>query len=112
MFIVLNEVFICTSILFYFIRSLLLKSCLEPKIPMIEQLAQGLSLFGILDVMRKHSSQVANVFTPEGWSDITCDEFMQLLHPDFSEDGTRMKELEINVFKHFADFITSLQYDG
>ncbi|KAL9951675.1 hypothetical protein ACROYT_G044393 [Oculina patagonica] len=93
------------------LKSLLLKSFLEPKIAMIEQMAQGLSLFGVLDAMRKHSSLLASVFTPEGWSDVTCDELMQLMIPDFSDDGTRMKELEVNAFKYFADFITSLHYE-
>lgn len=93
-------------------RSLLLKSFLEPKIAMIEQMAQGLSLFGVLDMMRKHSSLLASVFTFEGWHDITSEELIHLMVPQYSDEGTKMKNLEINVFKHLMDFITSLQYAG
>ena len=93
-------------------RSLLLKSFLEPKIAMIEQMAQGLSLFGVLDMMRKHSSLLTSVFTFEGWHDITSEELIHLMVPQYSDEGTKMKDWEINVFKHLMDFITSLQYAG
>lgn len=93
-------------------RSLLLKSFLEPKRAMIEQMAQGLSLFGVLDMMRKHRSLLASVFTFERWHDITSEELIHLMVPQYSDEGTKMKDLEINVFKHSMDFITSLQYAG
>ena len=93
-------------------RSLLLKSFLEPKRAMIEQMAQGLSLFGVLDMMRKHRSLLASVFTFERWHDVTSEELIHLMVPQYSDEGTKMKDLEINVFKHLMDFITSLQYGG
>ena len=66
-------------------RSLLLKSFLEPKIAMIEQMAQGLSLLGVLDMMRKYSSLLANVFTFEGWHDITSEELVHLMVPQYND---------------------------
>ena len=62
-------------------RSLLQKSFLEPKIAMIEQMAQGLSLFEVLDMVRKHSSLLASVFTFEGWHNITSEELIHLMVP-------------------------------
>lgn len=89
-------------------RSLLLKRFLEPKIATIEQMTQGLSLFGVLDMMRKYSSLLASVFTFEGSHNITSEELIHLIVPQYSDEGTKMKDLEINVFKHLMDFITSL----
>ena len=72
-------------------RSLLLKSFLEPKIAMIEQMAQGLSLFGVLDMMRKHSSLLASVFTFERWHNITSEELIHLKPPPPKKKKTVIK---------------------
>lgn len=89
-------------------RSLLLKSFLGPKIAMIEQMAQGLSLLGVLDMMRKYSSLLASVFTFEGWHDITSEELIHLIVPQYNDEGTKMKDFEINVFKHGSHHLSAI----
>ena len=44
-------------------RSLFIKHFLTPKLPMLDQLAEALKLYGVLELIRKQENEMRHVFT-------------------------------------------------
>ena len=71
---------------------------------MLDQLADGLKAFGILDLVKRHRNAMKCIFTPNFTSSVTEELLFHLLSPSYS-DNTQQKDKEINTFK--AKYIES-----
>ena len=78
---------------------------------MLDQLADGLKTYGILDLVKRHQNTMKCIFTPNSTSNVTEELLIHLLSPSFS-DNTSQKDKEINTFKAMCDFVQELQYKG
>ena len=92
-------------------RSLFIKYYLTPKLPMLDQLAEGLKLFGVLDLVREHEDEMRHIFTHNASSIVTDDQTIDLFKP-FYDDNTQRKEMEINTYKAMCDFVEELHHQG
>lgn len=92
-------------------RSMYIKTYVEPKLPMLSQLADGLKLFGVLQAMQRYPSVMKPLFTAEERKIFTSDDFSAMLVTTFSVSQIK-KDQEIQTYKAFADFVQSLQYGG
>ncbi len=78
---------------------------------MLDQLAEGLKLFGVLELIKKHENEMRLVFTHSASSIITDDQMIDLFKPIY-DDNTQMKEIEINTYKAMCDFVQELHHQG
>ena len=92
-------------------RCFFIKYFLTPRLPMLDQLADGLKAFGILDLVKRHRNAMKCIFTPNFTSSVTEELLFHLLSPSYS-DNTQQKDEEINTFKAMCDFVQELQYKG
>ena len=82
-------------------RSIYIKSCIEPKIPMIKELEQGLALYGLLNTVRQQPGLFEAVFLESSQFDITLDDLLDSLEVKYSQSQL-LKEKEEDVFKYFS----------
>jgi hypothetical protein len=78
---------------------------------MLDQLAEGLKLFGVLELIKKRENETRQVFTLSAGSIITDDQMIDLLKPIY-DDNTQRKEIEINTYKAMCDFVQELHHKG
>jgi len=58
-----------------------IKTCIESKLPLIDQMANGLQLHGVLDSVKKHKDQLRKVFVAQEQEHISADDlFAHLSH--------------------------------
>ena len=79
---------------------------------MLDQLADGLKAFGILDLDKRHRNAMKCIFTPNFTSSVTEELLFHLLSPNKTSDNTQQEDKEINTFKAMCDFVQELQYKG
>lgn len=82
-----------------------------PKMPMLNQLEEGLEQNGLLREIRNYPELFEPIFTANSSFDITADDFIQRLVVHFSEQQ-HLKSKEQDIFKYFTDFIQALYYEG
>ena len=80
------------------------------KLPAIDQMISGLTSFGVAECIRSHKNVMQPLFTLEGAKQFqpTSDMMLDGLKVDFSEDGSNVKATEMNVYKHFCDYVQDL----
>jgi hypothetical protein len=78
---------------------------------MLDQLVEGLKMFGVLELIKKHENQMKCVFTPVTNSCITVGQIIDLMSPSYS-DSRQMKDKEINTYKAMCDFVEELYHNG
>ena len=88
-------------------RSIIIKSCIEPKLAMIKQLEEGLVLCGVLDQIRSHPVLFKPVFVEDATYVVTSDKLLDSLVVEYSEKQLERKA-ETTTFKHFSDFVDEL----
>ena len=91
-------------------RSLYIKTCVEPKVPMVEQLATGFKQHCVLEAIRKYPDLLRKLFLSNG-GDITADMLLGLMKVTFSLNDGR-KEQEISTYKAFCEFLELLDCHG
>ena len=96
------------------IESICYKAIMEPIFPMVQQIKDGLSLFGLLNAIREDNRLFEVLFTPVKSSifEIKPDDFSDSLEYDYSEMGSNKRELEIKTTKCFMDLIEEMGNDG
>ena len=71
----------------------------------LSQLTEGLKCYGLLQVMRKNSSQFYFVFCPNDKLIWDFKSFTDMLQPVFRDDESNKKVIEVTVYKRFTDLI-------
>ena len=104
----------CISNLNFFLRSIFLSSVVEPLVSSLEQLASGLNKFRLVDLIKQ--SPNPDDFKPlfchsEIW-DWTYDVVVELLSPEWSEDGSNKKKAELSIYKILLELLEYTSYDG
>ena len=95
----------------FFCRSIIIKSQIEPKLGMIKQLEEGLSVCKLLDAIRARPALFRAVFVSGCIFDLDADEFLDGLKVAFSENQQE-RIIETTVYKHFCDFVLFLHNNG
>lgn len=97
--------------LFYF-RSIYIKSQFATTLPQLMQLQEGLKSNGLLESIRQFPMLWKGVFLPnESSFSLSADDFLDQLVPTFSCSQAQ-KQLEIDVFKLFSDFVQFMHAQG
>ena len=89
-----------------FFRSILLKERIQPVLPMLDQIIDGLRQY-VLNLAKENSELFRYVFSPSKCLTWTFEKFAEFLFPSYSEDGTSKKVAEIDKFKAFMDAMKS-----
>jgi hypothetical protein len=80
---------------------------------MLDQISYGLQLFGILDSMKKNPQLLEPVFnTASSFFKPNADTFLGNMMGNFSEHGSNVKMVEVDVYKYFTDFIEDCECSG
>ncbi|XP_028402261.1 uncharacterized protein LOC114525236 [Dendronephthya gigantea] len=76
-------------------------------LPMLDQLAAGLSSFGVMDALRENRLIMEALFVAKHskYYMPTTDQFLDGIYAVFSEDGSNRKDKEVDVHKFFCDFV-------
>ena len=93
-------------------RSILIKEKIQPLLPIIDQIADGLSLMNLLDTVRANLGVFKHVFCRGNMFDWTFEKLEEFVNPSFSENGSSKKIMEINVYKSFMDAMECIFYGG
>ena len=83
-----------------------------PKMPMLDQVIDRLRLFGVLECIKKNFKLLEPVFSKSTIFSISADTFLGSMIGEFSESGSNMKELEVNIYKYFNDYIEDCECTG
>ena len=94
-----------------FFRLLYFKAIVEPKLPALAQLADGLDVRGLINLVKKNPIGFAEMFIKKD-EDITVERFLEEVQPSFSEKGSNKFSTEESIFKLFCDYIEQCFYDG
>lgn len=78
---------------------------------MINQVKEGLAVYGVLDAIQNEPELFKPVFVPGEMFIVTSEEFLDELTVTYSEKQQE-KIAEENTFKHFCDFVEHLYHVG
>lgn len=95
----------------YIYRSILIKDVVQDRLPMINQLADGLRACGMLDVVKKYPKAMKSLFCKADERLMDEDTFLALLATDFSNEQ-RKRLPEEDTFKAFCDFVGAACHEG
>lgn len=76
---------------------------------MLDQLIDGLRSFGVLDSVKENTKILEPVFVVSTAFSANAETLMDCINGDFSESGSNNKEIEVNIFKFFSDYIEDLE---
>ena len=93
-------------------RSIFMRERLQDAIPCLQQMVEGLELYGLLDIIRANADVFRVVFCPNKWLDWTFEKLEELFVPVYSTDGSSSKVLEINSFKALIDAVEICYEEG
>ncbi len=76
-------------------------------LPMLDQLTNGLSSFGVMDAVKENRIIMQTLFVAKHSIHFvpTADHFLDGIDAAFSEDGSNLKEKEVDIHKFFCDFV-------
>lgn len=80
-------------------------------IPMLNQIREGLRLYGLNNVLAQHPHICEQLFVPGHLKDVDSDFLVSALSPNFSEEGTSRRQQEMRVINFLQDFLQKLE-DG
>ena len=95
-----------------FCSSIFLKEKLQPLLPVMEQLTNGLQTYNLLTVIRHSSSLFYHVFCGSSCLNWTYEKFENFAEPQFSEDGSSKKKSEIDIFKCLMESVEAIFHEG
>jgi len=87
------------------------KMSVEPRLAALTQIANGLEVRGIIDLIRKNPKGYKDLFLLSK-EDLSIERFFEELNPEFSDKGSNKFPLEETTYKHFCDFVEKCFYDG
>ena len=79
---------------------------------MLDQISEGLRSFGILDCIKQNAKLLKHVFTNSTTFKVQAEIFLENIVGDFSETGSNCKEVEINIFKYFCEYVEDCEDTG
>ena len=80
--------------------------------PLPHEIMNGLQGYGLMDLIKNHPDVFESAFCPTEDFKWTYAEFSELLTPEFNEEGSSKKKMEVDVFKFFMDFVERCFEDG
>ena len=95
-----------------FIRSILVKSKLEPLLPTLTEICDSLRCYNFLDQIKENSEIYHHVFCPSEMFSWTYDIFLKIVKPSFSESGSNKKNVEETVFKSLIHMVECIFMNG
>lgn len=90
-------------IIYFPIRSMFIKACVAKKIPMVDQLAEGLKLFGVIDAIKQHGKQMHKWFVADMQEEMTPDTLLSMIIVIFSNNEAK-RMLKWQLTKPFVIF--------
>ena len=85
-------------------------SIVSRRLVCINEFMKGLQLFGLAEVIQKYPEACKEIFVM-GSDDVNANYLFSLMYPEYSEDGTMLKQIEESLMDHFQDFLFSLEDD-
>ena len=83
---------------------------LQSAMPSLQQLVEGLEIYGLLDVIRSQPDVLRYAFTPNKDLDWVFETLENDMSPLYSNDGSSQKSLEINSFKALTDAMEQMYF--
>ena len=79
---------------------------------MLDQLVDGLRSFGMLCCIKQNPKLMEQVFTRSATFSVHAETFLENIAGNFSETGSNFKEVEIDIFKFFCEYIEDCEDEG
>ena len=103
----------CLKMLYILFRSIFIKAKNERLLSVLNELTDGLKIYGLLYEIRKHPNIFKNVFCcNDNLFQWHFREFQKWLKPNFTPEGSNRKSVEVATLKHFLDFFEQCFNDG
>ena len=85
---------------------------MEPILPMILQIQNGLESYGVLDKIKMHTElfKPLFVYSEDNENTIDSQKFLDSLLIMYSETGSNAKEKEVNTYKYFCDILEEFDH--
>uniref|UniRef100_A0A672G254 HECT domain-containing protein n=1 Tax=Salarias fasciatus TaxID=181472 RepID=A0A672G254_SALFA len=80
-------------------------------LPMLLQIREGLSLYGLSDFMAKYPDVCKPLFVPGIEMKADADFILSICKADFSETGSNKRQVEQTIMNHLQDFLQELEQD-
>ncbi|KAK1895108.1 Phosphoglucosamine mutase, partial [Dissostichus eleginoides] len=80
--------------------------------PMLLQIKDGLSLYGLCSIMAKYPDIVQPLFVPGVEMTADADFIISVCQAEFSERGSNKEQVEVTLMKHLQDFLQELEQAG
>ncbi|XDV11824.1 hypothetical protein PO909_000637 [Leuciscus waleckii] len=81
-------------------------------IPILNQLREGLRLYGLDEVLAQHTQMCQQLFVPGHLQEVNVDFLLLALSPDFSEEGSVRRQREMRIIHFLQDFLQKLEDRG
>ena len=94
-----------------FYRSVFVKWKVKLLLPTLTEICPGLSCYGFLNLIKENSAIFNHIFCPSGLFTWTCEVFMKVAKPKFSENGSNKFSVEQFVYKNFLDMAEAIFMD-
>ncbi|KAG1952379.1 G2/M phase-specific E3 ubiquitin-protein ligase-like [Pimephales promelas] len=78
-------------------------------IPILNQLREGLRLYGLDEVLAQHTQMCQQLFVPGHLQEVNVDFLLLALSPDFSEEGSVRRQREMRIINFLQDFLQKLE---
>ncbi|XP_039670591.1 uncharacterized protein LOC120567689 [Perca fluviatilis] len=78
-------------------------------IPILNQLREGLRLYGLDEVLARHTQMCQQLFVPGHLQEVNVDFLLLALSPDFSEEGSVRRQREMQIINFLQDFLQKLE---
>ena len=82
------------------------------KMPMLDQMIEGLRSFGMLECIKENAELLEPVFGNSTIFSVNAETFIESVCGEFSESGSNAKDVEINIYKFFTDYIEDCEWSG
>lgn len=99
------------NLLYLYYSSIFHKEFIEPLIPALQQMKEGLNVNGLLDEIQANPNAFKVMFVKSN-EELTIESFNSLFKMSFSEQGSNKRQSETNVSKFLEDFIETCFHDG
>ncbi|KAJ7998256.1 hypothetical protein DPEC_G00220740 [Dallia pectoralis] len=92
------------------IRAITLHAVLRLQ-PMLEQLREGMQLYGLLSIMKQYPEICRPLFVPEGVTKVNAEFIMASIHPQRSEHGSTRHQVELEMMNFIQDFLYEIDME-
>ena len=104
--------FIVDFLMLILFRSIFMKEKLQHALPSLQQLVEGLELFGLLSKIRSNHNLFHCVFCPNEDLQWTFEKLEDIFQPKYHIDGSSLRAREIDTFKALSDALEAIYHGG